>query len=306
MDDKSTKSTKRVDKVLNTILGSQEEPASPTLSHVPIDQIGPNECQVRTIFNEAQLNELSNSIRENGVLLPLIVRMGTKPQQYKFELVAGERRLRAAKLAGLQTVPVLINDVKNSDMQLLAILENMQRADLGVVEKTNAIATLTESLGGTDATAKALGLCRRSVERYCRIYKSISYFSEITDIFETNAASIDFKTAETLAKLAEHLKLLRDSGDDTYQTFLSELTNKSIRNVIDDFYLFRDRNKMTSTDTFVCNLRENAKHFVLNIKCPKKNELSAEDVNIAIQESVTQFLLKLESCKSEKEKVSQN
>jgi ParB family chromosome partitioning protein len=109
-----------------------------------INKIIPNKYQPRTNFNHEGLQELSDSIRERGVIQPLIVTSGPDDN---FELIAGERRLRASKLAGLTQVPVILLDVENEDSLLeLALIENVQRTDLNAIEEAEAYKKLIENL----------------------------------------------------------------------------------------------------------------------------------------------------------------
>jgi ParB family chromosome partitioning protein len=103
---------------------------------LPVTQISPNPKQPRSSFNEDELIELANSIREHGVIQPLVVTKGQEPDQYL--LIAGERRLQAARLAGLAKVPAIIRDVAEHEFLLLALVENVQRADLSPLETAEA------------------------------------------------------------------------------------------------------------------------------------------------------------------------
>ncbi len=112
---------------------------------VPIDEILPNPRQPRVGMNDENLLELANSIREHGILQPLIVTQD--PDTQKFTLIAGERRLRAAKMAGLESVPVIIRDASEQQRLELALIENLQRADLAPLETAEAYRQLAEEFG---------------------------------------------------------------------------------------------------------------------------------------------------------------
>lgn len=112
-------------------------------SLVPITQIEPNPLQPRTVFDPARLQELANSIQANGIIQPLLLRR--KGQQY--ELVAGERRLRAAKIAGLTEVPAIIQDYTDERLLEVALVENIQREDLNPIETAQALERLTREMG---------------------------------------------------------------------------------------------------------------------------------------------------------------
>ncbi len=137
-------------------------------SSVPIGSIEPNPNQPRKIFKEKELQELSLSIKENGILQPLIV---TKTKD-GFELIAGERRLRASKLAGLTHVPVIIKRATDKDKMVLAVIENIQRSDLNCVEEAIAYFQLMNEYHLTqEQLAKQLGKERSTVANFLRILK---------------------------------------------------------------------------------------------------------------------------------------
>ena len=121
---------------------------------IPTDAIRPNPMQPRQVFQEAALRDLAASIRQNGILQPLTVRRTAAG----WELVAGERRLRAAKLAGLTHVPCLETAADDQRSALLALVENLQRQDLHYFEEAAAIAAYLRQTGATqESAAQALG-----------------------------------------------------------------------------------------------------------------------------------------------------
>lgn len=136
-----------------------------------IDRIVPNKYQPRTEFNPQELQELSDSIQEKGVIQPLIVTHNATDDVY--ELIAGERRLRASKLAGLSHVPVVVMDIENEDSLLeLALIENIQRTDLNPIEEAEAYKKLIEKFGYTqEETAKRVGKQRSTVTNVLRLLK---------------------------------------------------------------------------------------------------------------------------------------
>lgn len=141
----------------------------PTNSVVEADiaSVVPNPHQPRLRFDEEKLRELANSIKEHGILQPLIV---TPLPGGKYELIAGERRLQAAKLAGLATVPVLVRDAEENEKLELAIIENVQRHDLDPIEEAKAYARLMEEFGLTqEETAKKMGKSRSAVANLLRL-----------------------------------------------------------------------------------------------------------------------------------------
>lgn len=147
-----------------------------------IDKIIPNKHQPRTSFDDTNIQELADSIRENGVIQPLIVTHSDRPDVY--ELIAGERRLRASKLANLLTVPVVILEVDNENSLLeMALIENIQRTDLNPMEEAEAYSKLIERFGYTqEETAKKVGKKRSTITNMLRLLNLPLFIK--TDIIE--------------------------------------------------------------------------------------------------------------------------
>ena len=122
---------------------------------IPTIKIRPNKTQPRKIFDEEQLRDLANSISENGILQPLTVR---KVSQSEYEIIAGERRLRASVMAGYSKVPCIIVKCNDRESAMLALIENLQRCDLGIFEEARGISRLIRRYGITqEQAAKKLG-----------------------------------------------------------------------------------------------------------------------------------------------------
>ena len=133
---------------------------------VSIDKINPDPNQPRTHFNETLLNELADSIRENGVLQPLLVRK--KGEGY--EIIAGERRYQASKIAGLEELPVIVKEVDDQKMLELALIENLQRSDLNPIEEAKGYRQLIKASGMTqEALSKAVSKSRSSITNSLRL-----------------------------------------------------------------------------------------------------------------------------------------
>ena len=142
--------------------------ATEDASEIPIDLIDPSSLQPRTIFDETKLAELAQSISSNGVVQPLLLRR--KGQRY--ELIAGERRWRAAQLAGLSKVPAVIRSVSDDKVLELALIENIQREDLNPIEEARAYKKLIDTVGLTQETvAERVGRDRSYVTNYLRLLK---------------------------------------------------------------------------------------------------------------------------------------
>lgn len=131
------------------------------------EEIRPNTLQPRKRFEDGSLKELSDSIKEKGVILPLLVRRGSSG----YELIAGERRLRAAKMAGLKEVPVVVADATDEQSLELAVIENIQREDLNAIEEAEAYRSLGNFGLSQDEVAKRVGKERSTVANYLRLLK---------------------------------------------------------------------------------------------------------------------------------------
>lgn len=136
------------------------------VQEIELKELRPNPYQPRKIFDEVAMQELTQSIIEHGILQPIIARKSIKG----FQIVAGERRFRAAKDAGLKTVPVIVRELSEEQMMELAVLENLQRDDLNPLEEAEAYQTLIEQLHLTqEQLAKKLGKSRPHIANYLRI-----------------------------------------------------------------------------------------------------------------------------------------
>ena len=143
------------------------EPGEAGVREIPVNQISPNRFQPRQRFDPAKLEELANSIREHGVVQPVVVR----PLDGGFELVIGERRWRAAQQAGLRTVPAVVKDIgSDADVLEVALVENLQREDLNPLEEASAYQYLISEFGLTqEEVARRVGRSRPQVSNTLRL-----------------------------------------------------------------------------------------------------------------------------------------
>ncbi|MGZ4031774.1 MAG: ParB/RepB/Spo0J family partition protein [Tumebacillaceae bacterium] len=140
--------------------------ADEPVNSVAISELRPNPYQPRRVFDEDKLEELAASIKEHGIIQPIIVRSAVRG----FEIVAGERRWRAAKLAGLETVPIVVRDFTDLQMNEIALIENLQREDLNPIEVAEAYVGLMEKFNMTqDVLAKKVGQSRSHVANTLRL-----------------------------------------------------------------------------------------------------------------------------------------
>jgi ParB family chromosome partitioning protein len=143
--------------------------ANEELKEIDIDLIEPNNLQPRTRFDDNQLEELAQSIKANGIVQPLLVR---RVGGSRYQIVAGERRWRAAQRAGLQRIPAVVREVPDEKMLELALIENIQRQELNAIEEAYAYKRLIETLGLTQETvAQRVGRDRTFVTNYLRLLR---------------------------------------------------------------------------------------------------------------------------------------
>jgi ParB family chromosome partitioning protein len=148
---------KQTEKVLNRVV------------ELPVHRIRPNPSQPRLVFDDYELSQLAVSIRQNGILQPITVR---RTQNGDYELICGERRLRAAKLINMQEIPGIVIESGDEESAVLGLLENLQRAELNYIEEAYAIKTLIEQYNMTQETAAIrLGLAQSTIANKLRLLR---------------------------------------------------------------------------------------------------------------------------------------
>ena len=157
---------KTLNKGLDALLGKQNQNQK-TVKNINIKKIKAGRFQPRSNFDKDKLNELTNSIKKQGVLSPILVReLGLN----EFEVIAGERRLRASKMAGLESIPCLVDQKKDQDALISALIENLQREDLNPVEEARGLDRLKREFGLTqDEVATSTGKARSTIANSLRI-----------------------------------------------------------------------------------------------------------------------------------------
>ncbi|MFH1824618.1 MAG: ParB/RepB/Spo0J family partition protein [Candidatus Firestonebacteria bacterium] len=152
---------------LESLIPRHKEEVKSGIEEIEIDKIKPNRYQPRKNFNQTKLHNLIASIQEKGIVQPVLVR---KIGENEYELIAGERRLRAAKEAKLSKIPVVVKDVKDGDMLELALIENIQRDNLDSIEEANAYKRLIEEFNLThEEIAKKVGKDRSTITNILRL-----------------------------------------------------------------------------------------------------------------------------------------
>ena len=178
----------------------------PEILEIPLDKIIPNRSQPRTIFRESELQELAQSLKETGLLQPIVVR---RIGDGSYELVAGERRWRAAKLAGLPAILALIRVSNDEKSLVLALVENIQRQDLNPMEEARAYSRLVAEFGLTqDQVAGAIGKDRSSVANIIRL---VSLPHEIQKLLENQELTLGHaKVLAGMSSLEDQLTVARE------------------------------------------------------------------------------------------------
>ena len=154
---------------LDALIETAPEAPQEAVRTLPLDSLRPNRFQPRSHFNEAQIDELAESIRTQGIVQPLVV----TPEGESWTIIAGERRWRAARKAGLESVPVVVREVADDrELLELALVENLQRSDLNPVEEAEAYAALQEKFGlSQEAVAVRVGKARTTVTNALRLLR---------------------------------------------------------------------------------------------------------------------------------------
>ena len=188
-----------------------------------VEKIVPNKHQPRSHFDEKELEKLAVSIKKNGVIQPLVV--NSRYNNGSYELIAGERRLRASKLAGLATVPVVLYEIDNEDTLLeLALVENLQRQNLNPIEEAEAYQKLIEAFGYTqEQTAQRVGKKRSTITNILRLLNLPKFIQD--DLIQSVLSE---GHARVLLRLGDDLSAIEKVRDDIIQKKLSVRQTESL------------------------------------------------------------------------------
>ena len=173
----------------------QEKPLKgEMIENISVDQLNPGQYQPRKRFDEESLQELADSIIEQGLMQPIIVRKS----ENNFEIIAGERRWRAAKLAKVDTIPVIVRDINDRTASIIALIENMQRVDLSAIEEAEGIKKMIDEFGMTHEEASdAVGKSRSAVSNLLRLLQLTDFVKD-----KLNLGDIDMGHARALISLS--------------------------------------------------------------------------------------------------------
>ncbi len=232
----------RLGRGLSALIPDREEglDSRSNLGTLPLDKIKTNRYQPRQSFDEDKLAELAESIKANGIIQPLIV---TKTEGSDYELVAGERRLQAARIAGLDRVPVVIRSVSKKEQLQLALVENLQREDLDPIEEACAYQTLVEDFGLTQQQiAQSVGRERVTITNSLRLLKLPSAVQQLVRSGQLSSGqarailSVEPDHQELFARHIILYKLTVRQAEDKARTFVQSL-KKPERTAADSAFL---------------------------------------------------------------------
>jgi len=210
----------------------QEKPLKgEMIENISVDQLNPGQYQPRKRFDEESLQELADSIIEQGLMQPIIVRKA----ENNFEIIAGERRWRAAKLAKVDTIPVIVRDINDRTASIIALIENMQRVDLSAIEEAEGIKKMIDEFGMTHEEASdAVGKSRSAVSNLLRLLQLTDFVKD-----KLNSGDIDMGHARALISLSAdqqnmvcqkiiNEKLSVRKVEELIQSGISKVNNKKI------------------------------------------------------------------------------
>lgn len=276
--------TKKEEKTESKKEAKKDVEAGPAL--VDINEIFANPNQPRKIFKEKELSELSESIKENGIIQPLVIVKAEKG----FELVAGERRLRAAKLAGLEKVPAIIKKITDREKMVISIIENVQRSDLNCVEEALAYYQLMNEFDLTqEEVSKRLGKERSTIANFLRILKLPR---PVIDLLQKE--NLSFGHAKVLAGEKDREKCIRVANQAVAEKLsireVEKLIKKKVKPVKESAQNKYFDEKLTQ---FKDKLEQNTGyHFDIKSKKAGKGEFVIKFTNEAEFNDIYEYLLK--------------
>jgi len=307
--DKETKSIEKYDskKCLDTaaekLLGdiNREE-----IVQIPVDKIMANRFQPRKYFREESLASLAETIKEDGVQQPITVRkIEEENSPFLFELIAGERRLRASKIAGLERIPAVIKEKSDREVKKLALLENLQREDLTYFETMMSIVGLKEEYGSNEEVGTAVGLTRRSVEQYLKIHSEMSTIPEVFAIVEKKQSTLNRTNLKDTADIMSELRRYQKSDKREFERFIKRVKEKGIVAAVEK--LLRkienrntETNKSEARDTHSLDdiFKETDERLVIRITL-RKDALPSDEALGKIQSAIDQFFQRIEEISKE-------
>ncbi len=261
-------------------------PIEPNIvKEVGIHLVAANKNQPRKIFKESEIKELSESIAENGLIQPIVV----QETQGGYELIAGERRLRASKLAGLKRIPVIVKRTTKKDSLVMAIIENVQRSDLNCVEEALAYYQLMEEFSLTqEEVAKKIGKQRSTIANFLRILKLPR---EVIALLQKEILS--FGHAKVLSGIKEREQLIRVANTAATEGLsvreTEKLANSKFKNNKEQSNPFFDENLSGLKDKLE---KQTGYHFDINSKKNGAGQIKIKFNNEAEFNDIFEFLMR--------------
>ena len=186
---------------LDSLLGDRPKPEGVAVTQISVDDLAPGQYQPRTRMHKSTLEELAQSIKEQGVLQPLVVR---RLASGRFEIVVGERRWRAAQLAGIKSVPAIVRDLNNDETAKIALIENLQREDLNALDQAKGLMRLQREFNlSQEELGLAVGKSRSAVTNLLRL---LNLASEVQALLEEG--KIEMGHARSLLVLSDEQQLV--------------------------------------------------------------------------------------------------
>ena len=221
---------------LDALLGGgareNEKPSPRSLSEIPLEEIGPGPFQPRKTINEQQLKELSSSIEAQGVLQPIVLRKRAVQDSQtgvRYEIIAGERRWRAAQIANLETIPAIVKTISDSDAVAVALIENIQRENLNPLEEANAFNRLIIEYEMThQEVANAVGRARASVSNMLRLLELQNGVQQLL-----NNTEINMGHARALLSIQDHVMQLEVANLVAEKKLSVRETEKLVKGIVE-------------------------------------------------------------------------
>ena len=244
--------------------------------NVSIDKIIPNRFQPRLIFDEKSLNELSESIKEHGIIQPLIVR----PLNDKYEIIAGERRYKAATMAGLTTVPILVTNLNDSKSAEVAIVENIQRKNLNPIEEAKSYKRILDRKFKTqEELSKVLGINQSTISNKLRLLtltKDVQEALSKDKISERHARSLlkvqnESKQIELLTKTINNKLTVKDLDEEIKKLLTPEITPE-----IQEEITTPEINEVVESESPIIDVAPSIEESIPN-EIPKEEEIESLD-----------------------------
>ena len=237
---------------------------------ISISSIVPNKNQPRKLFEKESLHELSNSIKERGIIQPLIVRK-SENQEDKYEIIAGERRWQAAQSAGIHEVPVVIIEADNLKSLELAIIENVQRKDLNPIEEAESYKNLIQNFGyDHDSVSKFIGKSRSHISNCLRLLslseKIQKYIIEGNLSYGHAKVLVGLENADLLAEKVLKKKLSVRQTEKLIRTLKSTRNHSSIKRDINIINLENEIAEKIGLKVYLKNKKDNSGTFIIEYK----------------------------------------